>query len=41
MVVKNKTKGNNKVMTLESLIAVIGLCVGIFTLGYEIGRNSK
>jgi hypothetical protein len=34
-------KGKNKVMTLESLIALSGLCVAVFTLGYEIGRNSK
>lgn len=26
-------------MTLEGLIAVLGLCVGTFSLGYMIGYN--
>ncbi len=28
-------------LTLESLIAVISLCVGCFSLGYAIGRNDN
>ena len=28
-------------LTIESLIAVISLCVGCFSLGYLFGRNSR
>ena len=28
-------------ITMESLMALIGLCITIFGLGYSIGRNSK
>lgn len=28
-------------LTIESLIAVISLCIACFSLGYTIGRNSK
>jgi hypothetical protein len=28
-------------LTIEGLIAVIGLCVGMFTLGYAIGHDMK
>ena len=28
-------------LTLEGFIAVIGLCIACFSLGYVFGRNSK
>ncbi len=28
-------------LTIESLIAVISLCVTCFSLGYSLGKNSK
>lgn len=28
-------------LTIESLIAVIGLCVACFSLGYSVGKDSK
>jgi len=29
-------------LTIEGLIAVIGLCIAVFSLGYEIGsKNAK
>ena len=30
-----------RMLTIEGFIAVISLCVGCFSLGYVIGRNSK
>ena len=28
-------------LTIEGLIAVIGLCISCFSLGYSIGKNTK
>lgn len=28
-------------LTIESFIAVIGLCVACFSLGYSIGKDSR
>jgi hypothetical protein len=28
-------------LTTEGLIAIISLCVAMFTLGYDIGRNNR
>ena len=28
-------------LTIEALIAVLSLCIGCFSLGYAIGRNSR
>jgi hypothetical protein len=38
MRVENKTKGIH-MLTLEGLIAVIGVCATMFALGYAIGRD--
>ena len=31
----------DSMLTVEGLIAVISLCVGCFSIGYEIGRNTQ
>jgi hypothetical protein len=36
-----KYKERLHMLTTEGLIAIISLCVAMFTLGYDIGRNNR
>ena len=38
---ENTIKGVTHMLTIEGLIAVLGLCITSFALGYSIGNNSK